>query len=119
MRAWDWEEWIGGDNDVPLLVKVAMGHYQFETLHPFNDGNGRLGRLVATLQLMRAGALRYPLLNLSPWLEARRTEYQDELLSLSQHGRPTIGCRSSATACGRKPETQWIESSGSLSCERR
>lgn len=58
-----WEGWINEtSDDMPLLVRMAIGHYQFETLHPFNDGNGRLGRLVALLQLMsmrRVGASRH------------------------------------------------------------
>jgi Fic family protein len=82
----DWEKWINADDDVPLLVKAALGHYQFETLHPFSDGNGRIGRLAVTLQLIDAGALAYPLLNLSPWFEPRRQEYVDHLLFLSQTG---------------------------------
>jgi Fic family protein len=80
----DWEKWINAEDSIPLLVKVAAGHYQFETLHPFSDGNGRLGRLIAVLQMIDNGALRYPLLNISPWLERRRTRYQDHLLQVSQ-----------------------------------
>lgn len=82
----DWEKWINAEDSIPLLVKVAAGHYQFETLHPFSDGNGRLGRLIAVLQLIYNGALRYPLLNISPWFERRRSQYQDHLLRVSQTG---------------------------------
>jgi Fic family protein len=82
----DWEKWINAEDSIPLLVKVAAGHYQFETLHPFSDGNGRLGRLIAVLQLIYNGALRYPLLNISPWFERRRNQYQDHLLRVSQTG---------------------------------
>lgn len=82
----DWEKWAHADDDVPLLVKIAVAHYQFETLHPFSDGNGRLGRLVVVLQLVEAGALTYPVLNLSPWLEPRKDEYKDLLLTTSQTG---------------------------------
>lgn len=78
-----WEGWINGSQKVHTLVKMAVGHYQFETLHPFNDGNGRLGRLVVILQLMAAGELHLPILNLSPWLEVRRRAYQDHLLNVS------------------------------------
>jgi Fic family protein len=81
-----WEAWINADNDVPLLVKAALGHYQFEALHPFSDGNGRLGRLIVVLQLVYAGALALPILNLSPWLEARKDRYKDLLLDLSATG---------------------------------
>jgi Fic family protein len=81
-----WEQWINGVHDLPVIVRMALGHYQFETLHPFNDGNGRLGRLVCVLQLAACGELRVPVLNLSPWLEQRRREYQDHLLRVSQTG---------------------------------
>lgn len=81
-----WESWVRGNQDIPTIIRVAAAHYQFETLHPFHDGNGRLGRLVAALQLMAAGDLRYPVLNISPWLEQRRSEYQDGLLQVSQTG---------------------------------
>lgn len=82
-----WQEWIREPNAIPSIIRVAAAHYQFETLHPFHDGNGRLGRLVMALQLMSAGDLRYPVLNISPWLEQHRTEYQDGLLRVSQTGR--------------------------------
>lgn len=82
----NWEKWIHADDDYPLLIKIAMAHYQFETLHPFSDGNGRLGRLIVTLQLVTEGALTYPLLNLSPWLEPRKDEYKDLLLGISKTG---------------------------------
>jgi Fic family protein len=82
----DWEKWLHADDDIPLLVKAALGHYQFETLHPFSDGNGRLGRLIVVLQLIEAGALAQPILNLSPWLEPRKDRYKDLLLSTSLTG---------------------------------
>jgi Fic family protein len=81
-----WERWIYEAQDFPVIVRMALGHYQFETLHPFNDGNGRLGRLVCVLQLAACGELRVPVLNLSPWLEQRRREYQDQLLAVSLTG---------------------------------
>jgi len=82
-----WEAWINAKDDFPSIVKMALGHYQFEALHPFNDGNGRLGRLVCVLQLATEGELRVPVLNISPWLEVRRREYQDHLLQVSMTGR--------------------------------
>lgn len=82
----DWEKWINQEDHLPLLVKVALGHYQFETIHPFSDGNCRLGRLVITLQLITEGALTYPILNLSPWFEPRRAEYVDHLLNTTITG---------------------------------
>jgi Fic family protein len=80
-----WERWIHAEGP-HLLIRVALGHYQFEALHPFSDGNGRLGRLLVVLQLIEGGALEYPLLNIAEWLEPRRQEYQDRLLQLSIDG---------------------------------
>jgi Fic family protein len=82
----DWEKWINADDGVPLLVKAALGHYQFEALHPFSDGNGRLGRLVVVLQLVYERALALPILDLSPWLDQRKEEYKDRLLDVSITG---------------------------------
>ena len=63
-----------------------MTHYQFETLHPFSDGNGQIGRLLVIVQLLRGAVIREPLLVVSPWFEARRERYQDALLNLSMAG---------------------------------
>jgi Fic family protein len=82
----DWEKWINDCEKVPLVVRLALGHYQFETLHPYADGNGRLGRLIAIMQLLEAKALSSPALNLSPWFEVRRQEYMDGLLRVSHTG---------------------------------
>jgi Fic family protein len=83
----DWEKWINRQDDsIPLIVKAAVGHYQFETLHPFSDGNGRLGRLIVVLQLMEAGVLAYPILNLSPWLKVRKERYKTLLRDVSATG---------------------------------
>lgn len=82
----EWEKWINLSARVPLLIRVALGHYQFETLHPFADGNGRIGRLVITLQLIDSKILDYPVLNMASWLEPRREEYINHLLAISQTG---------------------------------
>lgn len=68
------------------LVAAALAHYQFETLHPFNDGNGRIGRLLIIVQFMVDGLLAEPLLSVSPWFEARRGRYQDALANVSAEG---------------------------------
>jgi len=68
------------------VVSAALGHYQFETLHPFNDGNGRLGRLLIVVQLLLDGVLSEPLLSVSPWFERRRDLYQDHLKAVSITG---------------------------------
>lgn len=82
-----WIEWVRSTpQDLPPVVRSAMAHYQFECLHPFSDGNGRIGRLLIVLQLMQEGVLREPILVVSPWFEAKRLDYQDRLLALSQTG---------------------------------
>lgn len=71
---------------VPLLVRCALAHAQFETIHPFLDGNGRVGRLLITLMLCEERALTRPLLYLSLYLKARRAEYYDRLTAIRQQG---------------------------------
>lgn len=82
----EWEAWVATRRDLPSVVQVALAHYQLEALHPFHDGNGRIGRLALVLHLMRLGELREPLLTVSTWLESRRREYQDRLLDVSRSG---------------------------------
>lgn len=81
----DWTNVSRKRNRDPV-VAAAMAHYQFEALHPFNDGNGRIGRLLVVLQLIQDGALEDPLLSISPWFEQRRRDYQDRLLEVSASG---------------------------------
>lgn len=84
-----WVEWLASPEPrsrMPLIARVALAHYQFETIHPFVDANGRIGRLVAVLQMMREGALRAPVLAVSPWLKDRADEYRDHLLAVSTTG---------------------------------
>jgi Fic family protein len=78
--------WITEDEPRDAVVAAAQAHYQFETLHPFNDGNGRIGRLLVVLQLLHDDVLDEPLLSISPWFEQRRREYQDHLLEVSRTG---------------------------------
>jgi Fic family protein len=63
-----------------------MAHYQFEALHPFGDGNGRVGRLTAVLQLLRDGAIEHPALTISHWFLQHRDEYQEGLFNVSKTG---------------------------------
>lgn len=72
---------------LPALVRVALIHYQFEAIHPFLDGNGRIGRLLILLLLYTWNLLPQPLLYLSAYFEANRQEYYDRLLAVSQLGK--------------------------------
>lgn len=79
-------DWMATPPDLPTVIQAALTHYQFETLHPFSDGNGRIGRLLIIVQLLRNAVIREPLLVVSPWFEARRERYQEALLRLSIDG---------------------------------
>jgi Fic family protein len=74
-------------DDVPLLIRCALAHAQFETIHPFLDGNGRVGRLLITFMLCEAKALSLPLLYLSIYLKAHRSEYYDRLTAIRSAGQ--------------------------------
>jgi len=79
-------EFYLNDNSIPPIVQAALSHAQFETIHPFLDGNGRVGRLLITLLLIEKGALSEPLLYLSLFLKANRTEYYDRLGAVRTRG---------------------------------
>jgi Fic family protein len=72
--------------DLPLLVRAALAHVQFETIHPFLDGNGRLGRLLITFLLCAGGALSEPILYLSLYFKSNRQIYYDLLASVRSSG---------------------------------
>lgn len=77
-----WEKFLH-DTSLPPLVQVALAHYQFEAIHPFIDGNGRVGRLLITLFLVERSILPTPLLYLSAFFEAARRDYYERLLAVS------------------------------------
>ncbi len=79
-------EYFLHDRSLPLLIQLALAHYQFEVIHPFLDGNGRIGRLMIPLVLVQRAALSQPLLYLSAFFERRRSDYYDHLLFTSQTG---------------------------------
>lgn len=80
--------WLRTDHRgvIDPVIAAAMAHYQFETLHPFRDGNGRVGRFLIVLHLLSSGILSEPTLTVSPWFEARRADYYDRLLGVSTDG---------------------------------
>ena len=81
-----WEKFIHVHDTMPDLVQCALLHAQFETIHPFADGNGRVGRLMITLFLVERGRLSQPLLYLSAFIEANKREYYDRLQRTRTHG---------------------------------
>ena len=82
----DLEKYIHSDPQEPALIQCALVHYQFEAIHPFLDGNGRIGRLLITFMLLEKGLLSQPLLYLSDFFERYRDEYYELLLNVSQKG---------------------------------
>ncbi|HET8773635.1 MAG TPA: Fic family protein [Thermoanaerobaculia bacterium] len=81
------ERFVHADDDgLPILVRAGLAHVQFETIHPFLDGNGRVGRLLITLLLCNAGVLREPLLYLSLYLKERRKMYYNLLDAVRREG---------------------------------
>lgn len=80
------ERHLRGTHALPPLVEIACLHYQFEAIHPFTDGNGRVGRLLVALLLVEWGLLAGPMLDFSAYIEPRRQEYYARLLAVSTHG---------------------------------
>jgi Fic family protein len=80
------EKFIHAPSDIPQLVRAGLIHYQFEAIHPFLDGNGRIGRLLVILLLIEWGLISQPLLYLSAFFEAHRLDYYDRLLMVSRGG---------------------------------
>ncbi|MBI2844865.1 MAG: Fic family protein [Armatimonadetes bacterium] len=80
------EDYLNRNDDLPPLLRIGCIHYQFETIHPFLDGNVRVGRLLLTMLLMHWKVLPLPLLYLSAYFERNRQEYYDRLLRVSQRG---------------------------------
>jgi Fic family protein len=80
------EKFLHDETPMPILVKVGLAHAQFETIHPFLDGNGRVGRLLITFLLCEKGVLQRPLLYLSHYFKQHRQEYYDRLQSIRDDG---------------------------------
>ncbi|MGA2285915.1 MAG: Fic family protein [Dehalococcoidia bacterium] len=82
----NWEKFLNEDSQMPPLVQCAMMHYQFEAIHPYRDGNGRVGRLLITLFLCAKQVLPTPLLYLSAHFDRHRDQYYDYLFGVSAQG---------------------------------
>jgi Fic family protein len=82
----DLEKYINAEDKTDLLIQACLVHYQFEAIHPFLDGNGRIGRLLITLFLMQKGVLSSPVLYISYFLKQNRTEYYDRLMEVRNKG---------------------------------
>jgi len=82
----DLEKYINSDDELDVLIRVALIHYQFETIHPFLDGNGRIGRLLITLYLMEKEVLTTPALYISYFLKKNRIEYYDRMSEVRRNG---------------------------------
>lgn len=82
----DWERFVHENRTIPVLVQSGLLHYQFETIHPFLDGNGRLGRLAIVFHLVIRERLPSPLLYLSPYFERNRNDYYDMLQVVRERG---------------------------------
>ena len=80
------ESFLNEDVRLPALVRCGLAHYQFETIHPFLDGNGRLGRLLAVFYLVQQNLLPQPLLYLSSYFETHRSDYYDRLQAVREKG---------------------------------
>lgn len=123
-----WVDWVQKDNSWPVVLRAALAHYQFETLHPFSDGNGRIGRLAIVLQLLKAGIIQHPAITISPWFFKHRDEYQNHLLSVSCTGdwNPWVQffCRAIIDQCGALISgadrlNQWLSDSMAIVNKRR
>jgi len=82
----DMEKYFYSSDTIPPLIKVALIHAQFETIHPFMDGNGRIGRLLITFYLFWEKILEHPILYMSYYLKKNRTLYYDHLMNIRTHG---------------------------------
>lgn len=81
----NWEQFLNEQRDIDPLIRMAIGHYQFETIHPFSDGNGRTGRVINSLFLIQEELLGLPILYLSRYLIQQRERYYQLLLSVTQN----------------------------------
>lgn len=82
----DLEKYINSEDEIDPLIKIGLVHYQFETIHPFLDGNGRIGRMIITLWLILKDLLKNPVLYISYFFKRNRVEYYDRLMDVRLKG---------------------------------
>ena len=82
----NWEHYLHEERAIDPLIRMAVGHYQFEAIHPFTDGNGRTGRILNTLYLIQAGLLDLPILYLSRHVIAHKADYYVLPLAVTPNG---------------------------------
>ena len=82
----DWENFVNTEDELDPLIKIAIAHYQFESIHPFNDGNGRTGRILMVLELVQKQLLSLPILYLSGYIVANKSAYYQALQSVRKTG---------------------------------
>lgn len=82
----DWERFVNEPSTMPTVLRGALMHYQFETIHPFLDGNGRIGRLLIGFELMHDKVLTAPILHISGYFETNRSQYYDRLQAVRERG---------------------------------
>ena len=102
----DLEQFLNEHVPLPVLIRCALLHYQFETIHPFLDGNGRLGRLLAVFYLVQQEVLPQPLLCLSPYFEDHRSEYYQRIQAVREQGRIQEWLRSTSRPRRSRPPMQ-------------
>src|SRR5271156_3352295 len=109
----DWERFVAQDDELPLLVKIGLAPAQFETIHPFLDGNSRVGRLLITSHLCARGALSKPVLYLSHYFKQHRQEYYERIQAVRDRGewsdRSRIPIRAAHLRCQRSNRTHGHE----------
>jgi Fic family protein len=80
----NWEKFLHNETDIDPLVRMALGHYQFEAIHPFTDGNGRTGRVINSLFLIQENLLTLPILYMSRYIIANKADYYRLLLKVTR-----------------------------------
>ena len=123
----DLEKYLNENEEYDPLVRAALIHYQFETIHPFLDGNGRIGRLLILLYLMQQGLLDHPVLYVSYFLKKNQIEYYDRISEVRRSGNYEQWVRFFLKQFTQQRKMQWIRFTGfhpcmnkiSLSCRRQ